>query len=75
MRQTHHITDIWGFTAPGDGARWGLWPLGAAWVCHHLWEHFAFGLDADFLRHQAYPEDGTIRFETREGGHYEIAFE
>ncbi len=50
----HHLTDLWGFTTPADGARWGLWPTGAAWVCQHLWEHYAFGGDLAFLR-RAYP--------------------
>ncbi|MBU6400508.1 MAG: glycoside hydrolase N-terminal domain-containing protein, partial [Verrucomicrobia bacterium] len=51
----HHITDIWGFTAPGDGPQWGLWPMGAAWLCQHEWEHYAFGGDREFLRRRAYP--------------------
>jgi len=51
----HHITDIWGFTAPGDGPQWGLWPMGAAWLCQHLWEHYAFGGDLSFLAQRAYP--------------------
>jgi alpha-L-fucosidase 2 len=36
----HHITDVWGFTTPGDHPRSGLWPTGAAWVAQHLWEHY-----------------------------------
>jgi alpha-L-fucosidase 2 len=51
----HHITDIWGFTAPGDGPQWGLWPMGAAWLCQHLWEHYAFTGDRQFLARRAYP--------------------
>ena len=51
----HHITDGYGFTVPGDGAQWGLWPMGAAWLCLHLWEHYQFGLDRDYLRNRAYP--------------------
>ncbi len=51
----HHLTDLWGFTQPADGAGWGLWPTGAAWCCQHLWEHYAFGLDKEFLRKTAYP--------------------
>jgi alpha-L-fucosidase 2 len=51
----HHITDIWGFTAPGDGPQWGLWPMGAAWLCQHLWEHYAFTMDRAFLAQRAYP--------------------
>jgi len=51
----HHITDVWGFTAPGDGPQWGLWPMGAAWLCQHLWEHYAFTGDRLFLAQRAYP--------------------
>ncbi len=51
----HPITDIWGFTAPGDGPQWGLWPMGAAWLCQHLWEHYAFTGDREFLARRAYP--------------------
>jgi alpha-L-fucosidase 2 len=51
----HHITDVWGFTVPGDGAQWGLWPMGGAWLCQHLWDHYAFTLDERFLRDRAYP--------------------
>lgn len=51
----HHNTDIWGDTAPQD--RWipsTIWPMGAAWLCLHLWDHYEFGLDDDFLK-KAYP--------------------
>ncbi|RME95544.1 MAG: glycoside hydrolase family 95 protein [Verrucomicrobia bacterium] len=51
----HHITDVWGFTVPGDGPQWGLWPMGAAWLCQHLWEHYAFTQDREFLRRRAWP--------------------
>jgi alpha-L-fucosidase 2 len=50
----HHNTDLWRVATPVDGARWGLWPLGAAWLSTHLFEHYAFGGDLAFLR-QAYP--------------------
>jgi alpha-L-fucosidase 2 len=50
----HHISDIWGFTTPGDRPRSGLWPTGAAWLTQHLWEHYLFGLDRAFLQN-AYP--------------------
>jgi alpha-L-fucosidase 2 len=50
----HHITDIWGFTTPGDHPRSGLWPTGAAWLAMHLWEHYRFNLDRAFLA-RAYP--------------------
>ncbi|HVR69949.1 MAG TPA: glycoside hydrolase family 95 protein [Vicinamibacteria bacterium] len=45
----HHITDVWGFTSPGDRPRSGLWPTGAAWLAQHLWEHYEFGRDRAFL--------------------------
>ena len=50
----HHNTDLWRATTPVDGARWGLWPMGAAWLSTHLYEHYAFGGDPAFLR-KAYP--------------------
>src|SRR5688572_18436464 len=50
----HHITDIWGFTSPGDLPRSGLWPTGAAWLTQHLWEHYLFNPDRAFLA-RAYP--------------------
>ena len=50
----HHLSDIWGFTTPADGV-WGVWPLGAAWLCQHLWEHYAFTGDESFLRQRGYP--------------------
>jgi alpha-L-fucosidase 2 len=50
----HHITDVWGFTSPGDLPRSGLWPTGAAWLTQHLWEHYLFNPDRAFLT-RAYP--------------------
>ena len=50
----HHISDIWGFTTPGDRPRSGLWPTGAAWLTQHLWEHYLFNPDRAFLA-GAYP--------------------
>ena len=37
-----------------DGARWGMWPTGGAWLCTHLWEHYLFSGDREFLA-RAYP--------------------
>ena len=50
----HHNTDLWRQATPVDGARWGLWPMGAAWLSTHLFEHYAFSGDTAFLR-KAYP--------------------
>jgi alpha-L-fucosidase 2 len=38
----HHNTDGWRGTAPVDGAFWGMWPMGGAWLCTHLWERYLF---------------------------------
>ncbi len=50
----HHNTDLWRGTAPVDAARYGMWPLGGAWLCQSIWEHYAFGGDKKFLR-ENYP--------------------
>ena len=46
----HHNTDQWRITGPVDRAQTGLWPVGAAWLCRHLWEHYLYTQDKDFLR-------------------------
>jgi alpha-L-fucosidase 2 len=51
----HHNTDLWADTAPLDNVFCGLWPAGAAWLAHHLWERYAYDLDETFLRDRAYP--------------------
>ncbi len=45
----HHNTDLWRATAPIDGAKWGMWPTGGAWLCTHLWEHYLFQPDRAWL--------------------------
>ncbi len=50
----HHNTDIWRATAPVDAAKYGQWPLGGAWLCTHLWEHYLFTGDTAFLK-DVYP--------------------
>ena len=58
----HVITNPWGFTSPGEGASWGATTGGSAWLCQHLWDHYLFTLDRDFLR-WAYPiMKGSARF-------------
>ncbi|GAB2560159.1 glycoside hydrolase family 95 protein [Gracilibacillus alcaliphilus] len=56
----HHNTDIWCQTAPvgdfGEGDPvWAIWPMGGAWLSQHLWEHYSFGQDINYLRDKAYP--------------------
>ncbi len=58
----HVITNCWGFTAPGEHASWGSTTSGSAWLCEHLWEHYAYTGDKDYLK-WAYPIlKGSARF-------------
>ena len=50
----HHNTDQWRITGPVDHASTGLWSTGSGWICRHLWEHYLYSGDKDFLR-DAYP--------------------
>lgn len=50
----HHLTDAWGFTTPADGPQ-GIWPMGAAWLAQHPWEHYVYTGDKAFLKDRAYP--------------------
>jgi alpha-L-fucosidase 2 len=45
----HHNTDLWRATAPIDGAQFGLWPTGGAWLCVHLWDHYDYNRDPAYL--------------------------
>ena len=47
---SHHNTDNWRGTAPVDAARYGMWPMSGVWLCQHIWEHYLFTEDLDFLR-------------------------
>ena len=51
----HHNTDIWGDAVPIDGVGSGIWPMGGAWLSLHLWEHYDFTRDRQFLSRRAYP--------------------
>ena len=51
----HHNTDLWRGTAPINASNHGIWPTGGAWLCRHLWEHYLFGGDREFLARRAYP--------------------
>ncbi len=59
----HHNSDAWAQTSPAgwfdqdpaSSARWSCWPLAGAWFSQHLWEHYAFGGNIDFLQSKAYP--------------------
>jgi alpha-L-fucosidase 2 len=51
---THHNTDLWRATGPIDGAKYGMWPMGGAWLCLHLWDRYDYGRDVRYLE-SVYP--------------------
>ncbi len=51
----HHNTDLWRGTAPINNSNHGIWVSGSGWLSSHLWEHYLFTQDVDFLRERAYP--------------------
>jgi alpha-L-fucosidase 2 len=59
---THHNTDLWRGAAPTDAARFGMWPVGGAWLCQHLWEHYAFTGDLKFLKEYYPVMKGSAQF-------------
>jgi len=46
----HVITNPWHFTSPGEGAAWGSTCTGGAWLCEHLWQHYAYTDDKAYLK-------------------------
>ncbi|HOH50386.1 MAG TPA: glycoside hydrolase N-terminal domain-containing protein [Candidatus Hydrogenedentes bacterium] len=50
----HTISNVWGYTSPGEHPGWGQFTAAAGWLCQHLWEHYAFTRDRAFLE-RAYP--------------------
>ncbi|KAL6545905.1 hypothetical protein OROGR_009779 [Orobanche gracilis] len=52
----HQVSDIWAKTSSDRGqAVWALWQMGGAWLCTHLWEHYTYTMDKEFLKNKAYP--------------------
>ena len=52
----HHDTSVWRCAYPVDSeAYFSFWPMSGGWLCRHLWEHYRFTLDRQFLRETAYP--------------------
>ncbi|MBI1257020.1 MAG: glycoside hydrolase family 95 protein [Chloroflexi bacterium] len=55
----HHNSDLWRLSSPVGEMHgnpvWANWQMGGAWLCQHLWEHYLFSEDHDFLRERAYP--------------------
>ncbi|MBL7763091.1 MAG: glycoside hydrolase family 95 protein [Chitinophagaceae bacterium] len=58
----HQNTDLWRVAAPMDGPTWGTFTTGGAWLCTHLWEHFLYTRDTQYLR-EIYPViKGAVQF-------------
>jgi len=51
----HHNTDIWRGAAPINHANHGIWVVGGAWLSQHVWWHYQFSGDVDYLKNTAYP--------------------
>ncbi|WP_239614796.1 glycoside hydrolase family 95 protein [Cohnella mopanensis] len=52
----NHNVDLWrSATAVGLNAKWAYWPMGATWLCWHLWNRYEYTLDKAFLEERLYP--------------------
>ena len=51
----HTTANIWGYTAPSSCIAWGLHPTAGSWIATHLWTHYEYTRDREFLRSVAYP--------------------
>ena len=51
----HYTTDPWHFTEPTGAIGYGMWPMGIAWSCQNIWDHYQFGGDKEYLRTKSYP--------------------
>ncbi|MEV0897213.1 glycoside hydrolase N-terminal domain-containing protein [Actinoplanes sp. NPDC049802] len=59
---THHNTDAWRGSSVVDGALWGMWQTGGAWLATMLWDHYQFTGDVDFLRANYPAMKGAAQF-------------
>ena len=59
----HHNTDLWRHAGPVGGSPcWSMFPAAGAWLCQHLWEHYAFGGDTNYLARVWPTLRGAARF-------------
>jgi alpha-L-fucosidase 2 len=58
----HQNTDLWRVVAPMDGPLWGTFTVGGAWLTTHLWEHYLFTLDKNFLKEVYTVIKGSVKF-------------
>ncbi|MEU9834724.1 glycoside hydrolase N-terminal domain-containing protein [Streptosporangium sp. NPDC048047] len=59
---THHNTDAWRATSVVDGALWGMWQTGGAWLATMIWDHYLFTGDAGFLQKYYPAMKGAAQF-------------
>ena len=59
---THHNTDAWRGTSVVDGAFWGMWQTGGAWLATMIWDHYQYTGDVDFLRANYPAVKGAAQF-------------
>ncbi|MBU2904191.1 glycoside hydrolase N-terminal domain-containing protein [Arenibacter algicola] len=58
----HQNTDLWRTAAPMDGPTWGTFTVGGAWLTTHMWEHYLFTQDEEYLK-EIYPVmKGSVEF-------------
>jgi alpha-L-fucosidase 2 len=58
----HPVSNVWGYTSPGEVASWGLHSGGGAWISTHIFEHYAFNQDKDFLRRMYPVLENSVKF-------------
>ena len=58
----HPITNVWGYTSPGEMASWGMHTGGGAWICSHIGEHYAFTGDKEFLKRMVPVLKSSVQF-------------
>ncbi len=58
----HQNTDLWRVAAPMDGPSWGTFTVGGAWLCTHIWEHYLYTRDKEFLTANFPLIQGSIQF-------------
>jgi alpha-L-fucosidase 2 len=58
----HPVSNVWGYTSPGEMASWGLHSGGGAWISTHIFEHYAFTGDEAFLKRMYPVLEGSVLF-------------
>lgn len=56
------MNNAFGYTAPGWGIPWGYFPAGSAWLCRHIWEHYEYSGDTEFLKRMMPTLTGAVEF-------------